>query len=561
MSCDTDFYNQIGKYCKKICRDKQTYFSNQNCLNCHRSCKTCSSFESFDCATCFPGLTFIEASTFILPPNVTPVNPVPVCTNKCCLECPFHCHKCIPTELYDPVSKDILLNTPITCVQCDDGYALTSPNTCTLVQDISTKIDILNYYYKQQPPTLIFIFSHKFPFRSLNNTYTLSFLGGLKVGDDSANENNNNPNLKRMLKGQATIQLEGFDSNADIQDGPVWNKTLAFRLDRELENTSTNSEFHANIQKGNGVDQQCVLTKYSNKLECSINFGDSIVTNGSFRLDLINIGVTSMSGVEFYGRDDLREKYKSRKRDEMNLPQEEIKGVVMEGQWFVNGIEYEQLETEIGLAFTLSYAMAIPLYGFIIIGILIGAEDAAYYLIRLLSIMNVLFLTEIDYGRPTEEFMSRIRKSWWTLLWNPLKDLIVIPCSLIRRYNDFGLTCLYLDNFGGFVLVFFVVMVAFFVKFAMTRRIVSKIEQGKDIKTLHKMVRRSELILNKHFAHKILKFTFLDLVLYSLIQIKSFGYITTYHILNCLIGVVSLSLPIAFMVITQYRWNLRKEKV
>lgn len=84
-------------------------------------------------------------------------------------------------------------------MQCDEGYALTSPNTCTLVEDISTKIDILNYYYKVQPPTLIFVFSHQFPLASLNNTYSLSFLGGLRVGDESANDNNNNPNLKRRV--------------------------------------------------------------------------------------------------------------------------------------------------------------------------------------------------------------------------------------------------------------------------------------------------------------------------------------------------------------------------
>lgn len=99
--------------------------------------------------------------------------------------------------------------------------------------------------------------------------------------------------------------------------------------------------------------------------------------------------------------------------------------------------------------------------------------------------MNVFFLTEIDYGRPTEEFSSRVRKSIWTLLWNPFKEMYVIPCSLIRRYNDFGLTCLYLDNFGGFVLIFFLIMIAFFVKFGMMRLIKNRMDQGKDITTLH----------------------------------------------------------------------------
>ena len=139
----------------------------------------------------------------------------------------------------------------------------------------------------------------------LNNTYTLSFLGGLTVGDTSNSDDNNNPNINRLL---------------EDTEGPVWNKTAAYKIQRQLENTSTNSEFHSNIQQGKGVDQECIVNVDSNKLECSINFGDSIVTNGSFRLDLINIGVTSMTGVEFYGRDDLREKYKTTKRSDMNLP-------------------------------------------------------------------------------------------------------------------------------------------------------------------------------------------------------------------------------------------------
>ncbi len=78
---------------------------------------------------------------------------------------------------------------------------------------------------------------------------------------------------------------------------------------------------------------------------CAINFGDSIVTNGSFRLDLINVGVKSLAGVEFLGRDDLTLKYESTKRSDMNLPQEIIKGAVMEGQWFISGIEYSPYNT------------------------------------------------------------------------------------------------------------------------------------------------------------------------------------------------------------------------
>ena len=233
----------------------------------------------------------------------------------------------------------------------------------------------------------------------------------------------------------------------------------------------------------------------------------------------------------------------------------------MEGQWFVTGIEYEEFEDEIGWAFTLSYAMAIPLYGCIIISVIIGAEKSCFYLVQIFSIMNVMFLTNIDYGRANEEFISRLKHSVLYLLWNPLRELQVIPCSLINRYNDFGLTCLYLDNFGGFVLLFFVIMVAFIIKFAMMRVVKNRIDEGRDATKLYKYVRRSEIILNKHLAHKVIKFSFIDLVLYSLIQIKSFGYITSYHIFNCLIGVVSISIPIAFMVITEYRWRLRKEKV
>ena len=42
---------------------------------------------------------------------------------------------------------------------------------------------------------------------------------------------------------------------------------------------------------------------------------------------------------------------------------------------------------------------------------------------------------------------------------------------------------------------------------------------------------------------------------------KGFGYITAYHIFNCLVGVVSFSIPIAFMIITEYRWRVRKTDV
>jgi hypothetical protein len=45
-----------------------------------------------------------------------------------------------------------------------------------------------------------------------------------------------------------------------------------------------------------------------------------MVINGTFRLDLMNIGVTKMEGLEFYGRDDLLFKFQSTLRDDMILP-------------------------------------------------------------------------------------------------------------------------------------------------------------------------------------------------------------------------------------------------
>lgn len=95
------------------------------------------------------------------------------------MKCQENCNKCYPTRNHDPASKDIMVNKPITCIKCEEGFSLTSPDTCTANEDISTKIDIINYYYWIQPPTLVFVFSHMFPLESQNNTMALSFLGGL----------------------------------------------------------------------------------------------------------------------------------------------------------------------------------------------------------------------------------------------------------------------------------------------------------------------------------------------------------------------------------------------
>jgi hypothetical protein len=227
-------------------------------LNCHRSCKTCTSKERYHCDTCFPGFTFFEGKDPIpIPAPVIPGAPVVViptsqltCSGKCCLQCTANCNKCVPTKNYDANSKSEQLNTPLTCVKCENKYALTIPQNCTLIEDIPTKIDLMNYYYKVQPPTLIFVFSHQFPLSELNNTYALSFFGSLKIGDETKIVDSNNPNIKRILqKNDKSIIFDDF-----YQGNYKWNNSKAYNSSRELENTSTNSEFHSNIQKGSGVD-------------------------------------------------------------------------------------------------------------------------------------------------------------------------------------------------------------------------------------------------------------------------------------------------------------------
>lgn len=310
-----------------------------------------------------------------------------------------------------------------------------------------------------------------------------------------------------------------------------------------------------------GVGQQCVLDKYSNKLICAVEFESAVVENGVFRLDLINIGVKEMSGVLFYGREDLMETYRTTKLADMNLKQDVIKATVVEGRWFVDKVNYLEMKDEINVAFILSYTAAIPLYILIGVGLILGAENPAYNLINLLSILNVVFLTDIDYGRATEEFIYRLNRSVWTLLWNPIKEILVIPCSLTRRFNYMGFTCLYLDNFGGFAILFFLIIVLFAVKFILLRVAKNRVYKGEKIGDALNYAKKMDCVINKHFAHKVVKFTFVDLVLHSLIQVKAFGYITAYHIFNCLVGVVSFSIPIAFMIITEYRWRVRKTDV
>ena len=238
-----------------------------------------------------------------------------------------------------------------------------------------------------------------------------------------------------------------------------------------------------------------------------------------------------------------------------------IKATVVEGQWFVDNVNYKELKDQINVAFILSYTAAIPLYILIGVALILGAENPAYNLINLLSILNVIFLTELDYGRPTEEFTYRLNRSIWSLLWNPIKEILIIPCSLSRRLNYVGYTCLYLDNFGGFALVFFLIIVGFGVKFVLLRVAKNRVYKGEKIGNSLRYAKNMDLLFNKHFAHKVVKFTFVDLVMHSLIQVKSFGYITAYHIFNCLVGVVSFSIPIAFMIITEYRWRIRKTNV
>jgi hypothetical protein len=147
ITCDLEKYTQEGKYCKKICFDKQTYFSNQECPNCDRSCKTCSSFQSSECETCFPGYTLVDVNLFQNIDNSMTNSLIASCSKKCCVKCPDNCNKCYPTKNHDPNSKDIMVNKPITCIKCEDGFSLTSPDTCTANELISTKIDLINYYY------------------------------------------------------------------------------------------------------------------------------------------------------------------------------------------------------------------------------------------------------------------------------------------------------------------------------------------------------------------------------------------------------------------------------
>jgi len=181
-------------------------------------------------------------------------------------------------------------------------------------------------------------------------------------------------------------------------------------------------------------------------------------------------------------------------------------------------------------------------------GFITLSENGFWPIIQSIQLIDLLFLIDIPISQNIASYSNHIKKSPISLIPNPLKNISILSCTLEKRFNERELGCLIFENMGGFLIILLVI----FSLTGLHHFLVKYQRRQYRMKVDSKWIRMILMIIN-FVAHprktlKLLRYSFVDCMLYSFIQTRYYGSSSIYQLANSIIGVSLLSIMILVII-------------